>query len=305
MSVQPGAERTVALDVRYRSDSIFHRGFVSTRRFVRRQPIGAVSAVILLVLVFTAIFADVVAPYSPIRNNVGPSLQGPSLDHLAGTDQFGRDTFSRIVHGSRVSLYVGLGATMIAAIIASFMGVASGYLGGVFDYVTQRFVDTAQAIPSLVFLIGIMVILGPSVTNVIFALAFRFGMSQSRVTRGAVIQIRNSPYMEAARAIGASHSRMMVRHLLPNIMPTVLVVVSTSVGTLIVSEAALSFLGFGVPPPYPTWGGMMSADGRGYMLIQPWMLVAPTIALSVVVFAMNMLGDTLRDELDPRLRGGK
>lgn len=276
-----------------------------SRRFARRQPIGASSVAVVVVLVFAAVFANVIAPYPPLQNDTGLPLQGPSTEHIFGTDNFGRDIFSRIVHGSRISLYVGLGATVIAAIIATILGALSGYLGGVFDYVAQRFVDTAQAIPPLIMLIGIMVVLGPSITNVIIALSFRFGLAQSRVTRGAVIGIRSSPYIEAARAIGAGHIRMMAQHILPNISPTVMVLVSTSVGTLIVSEASLSFLGYGIPPPQPSWGGMMSADGRTYMLIAPWMLIAPTIALSLVVFAMNMLGDALRDELDPRLRGSR
>ena len=225
-------------------------------RFARRQPIGASSVVVVALLVFAAVFANLIAPYPPLQNDTGLPLQGPSGEHFFGTDNFGRDIFSRIVHGSRISLYVGLGATVIAAMIATVLGAASGYLGGVLDYVLQRFVDTAQAVPPLIMLIGIMVVLGPSITNVIIALSFRFGLAQSRVTRGAVIGIRSSPYIEAARAMGASHLRILAQHIMPNISPTVLVLVSTSVGTLIVSEASLSFLGYGIPPPQPSWGGM-------------------------------------------------
>ena len=284
-------------------DRLIRRWWQSTLRFSRRQPIGAFSAVVLVVLVLTAVLADVIAPYDPLKNGVGLPLTGPTAEHPLGTDNFGRDTFSRIVHGARISLYVGLGATFGAIVLAIVLGATSGYLGGPFDYILQRFVDTAQSIPGLIFLIGVMVVLGPSTMNVILALGFRFGLAQARVTRGAVIAIRNLTYVEAAQASGASTLRVLVYHVLPNIFPVVIVLVSTSIGLLIVAEASLSFLGYGVPPPSPSWGGMISAEGRTYMLIAPWMLIAPTIALSLVVFSMNMFGDALRDELDPRMRG--
>ena len=274
-------------------------------RFGRRQPIGAFSAVVLVLLVFVAVFADVIAPYSPTRNNVGESLINPSTEHFFGTDQFGRDLFSRVIHGARISLYVGLGATFGAAAFATILGAVSGYVGGVFDYIVQRFVDASQALPPLVMLIAILVVLEPSVTNVIIALAARGSLSLSRVVRGAVIGIRAFPFIDAARAMGASTPRILLRHILPNILPVVVVLMSTSIGGYIVAEASLSFLGFGVPPPTPSWGGIMSAEGRLYMIVQPWILVFPTIALSLVVYVMNMFGDALRDELDPRLRGSR
>ena len=277
----------------------------STVRFARRQPIGAFSACVLVLLLLVAIFADVIAPYSPTANNAGPSLISPSVDHPFGTDQFGRDLFSRVVHGARISLYVGLGATLGAAFFATILGAVSGYLGGVFDYIAQRFVDASQALPPLVMLIAILVVLEPSVTNVIIALAARGSLSLSRVVRGAVIGIRAFPFIDAARAMGASTPRILLRHILPNILPVVVVLMSTSIGGYIVAEASLSFLGFGVPPPTPSWGGIMSAEGRLYMIVQPWILVFPTIALSLVVYVMNMFGDALRDELDPRLRGSR
>ncbi len=273
--------------------------------FARKQPLGAACALVLVAMVLVAVFADVIAPFSPTKNDVGPSLIGPSGGHLFGTDQFGRDLFSRVVHGARISLYVGLVTTLIGVVLATVLGAVSGYLGGAFDYITQRFVDAAQAIPPLVLLIGVLVVLGPSVQNVIIALAFRNALSLSRVTRGAVIGVRSSQYIEAVRAIGASHVRTLALHVIPNILPTVVVLISTSIGANIVAEASLSFLGYGVPPPTPTWGGMMSSEGRIYMLVSPWILVFPTLALSLVVFAMNMFGDALRDEIDPRLRGSR
>ena len=288
-----------------REPSLVARWGTTLVRFTRRQPIGAFSAAVLVLLVFIAIFADVIAPYSPTRNNVGESLINPSTDHFFGTDQFGRDLFSRVIHGARISLYVGLGATFGAAAFATILGAVSGYLGGVFDYIVQRFVDASQALPPLVMLIAILVVLEPSVTNVIIALAARGSLSLSRVVRGAVIGIRAFPFIDAARAMGASTPRILLRHILPNIFPVVVVLMSTSIGGYIVAEASLSFLGFGVPPPTPSWGGIMSAEGRLYMIVQPWILVFPTIALSLVVYVMNMFGDALRDELDPRLRGSR
>lgn len=295
---------TTALRLR-RPPALPVRWAVNSVRFARRQPIGASAAVVLVLLVFVAVFADVIAPYSPTKNDVGESLAGPSREHLFGTDQFGRDLFSRVVHGARVSLYVGLGATLVAAAIATVLGAISGYVGGAFDYILQRLVDAAQAVPPLVMLIGIMVVLGPSITNVIVALAARGGLSLSRVVRGSVIGVRTYPYIEAARATGASQPRILMRHILPNVLPVVVVLISTSIGANIVAEASLSFLGFGIPPPNPSWGGMMSVEGRLYMLVDPWILVFPTLALGLVVFAMNMFGDALRDEIDPRMRGGR
>lgn len=271
-------------------------------RFSRRQPLGAFSAVVLVVLVLSAALADVIVPYDPIRNNVGPSLEGPAATHLFGTDHFGRDVFSRIVYGARTSLYVGIGATVLGVLAATLLGAVSGYMGGKLDYFVQRFVDTAHAIPALIFLLGVLLVLGPRTEYIILALGLRTGLSLSRIVRGSVIDIKSEEYVEAARSFGASDPRILTFHVLPNIFALIMVLVSTTIGGLIVAEASLSFLGFGVPPPTPSWGGMLSVDGRIYMLAAPWLLIAPALALSLVVFATNMFGDALRDELDPRMR---
>lgn len=273
------------------------------RKFVRNQPIGAFSILVLLVLVFVAAFADLIAPFSPTKTNVGPQLAAPSLDHLFGTDQFGRDILSRIVHGSRVSLAVGLVTVTLGVLGATVIGTISGYLGGTTDYVVQRVVDAIQAFPAVILLVVILVILGQSLLNIIWALSFLYSFRSSRVVRGAIISLRNETYVEAARSVGATQSRVMIAHLLPNVFPTMMVLASTSIGSIIVAEASLSFLGFGVPPPMPSWGGMLSAEGRVYMLVSPWLLIVPTVALSLVVFSVNMLGDAVRDVLDPRMRG--
>lgn len=303
MTASSETNRTADMTLLVERRTFFRRLLANSIRFSRRQPIGAVSGLILLALVCVAVLADVVSPYSPTVNNSGPALSGPSLHNPFGTDNFGRDVLSRVIHGARISLYVGLGATLSAAIVGTFIGATTGYVGGALDYFVQRLVDAAQAVPPLILLIGIMIVLGPSTTNVILALAARGSLTLSRVIRGSVLSIRTLPYIEAARSTGASHVRILLGHVIPNLLPTILVLTSVSIGGNIVAEASLSFLGFGVPPPNPTWGGMMSAEGRLYMLLNPWILVFPTLALAIVVYCMNMLGDAVRDEFDPRLRG--
>ncbi len=274
-------------------------------RFIRHQPVGSFCTIVLFGLAMTALFANVIAPFDPTQNNVGPQIEGPSGAHYFGTDQFGRDLFSRVVHGARISLGVGFGATICAALIGTTLGTVSGYFGGSVDYIIQRFVDTAQAVPPIILLIGLMIVLGPSITNVVIALALLSGLTTSRVIRGTVLGIRSLTYIEAAKTVGASHGRIMIHHVLPNLLPTVIVLMSLGIGSAIVAEASLSYLGYGVPPPQPTWGGMMSVEGRGAMLLNPWILIFPTIALALVVYSMNMFGDAVRDELDPRLRGSR
>ena len=272
--------------------------------FARAKPLGGLGAALLLVMVVLAIFAGQIEPYNPIATNQREALQAPGGSHLLGTDQYGRDILSRVIEGARISLYVGLGATVAAIVVATVIGVVSAYFGGAVDYVVQRLVDAVQAVPGLIMLISVLVILGPSITNVILALAFRSSITTSRIVRGASLGVLAHPYIEAGRVIGASSMRLMVRHVVPNIIPPVIIVATVQFGAAILAEASLSFLGYGVPPPKPTWGGMMSAEGRTFMLAAPWILYGPAIALSLVVFSVNMLGDALRDRLDPRLRGG-
>lgn len=282
----------------------FQRSGSAIWRFCRQKPLGAVSGFILAGLVVMAVFADLIVPYDALATGPDP-LASPSWAHLAGTDQFGRDIFSRIIVGARTSLYVGVGVTIAATIPAIAIGVVSAYFGGTVDYLMQRVVDTIQAVPYLILLIAIMVALGPSLVNIIIALSFRRAITESRVMRGTTLSILNQTYVESARASGASNTRIMLVHLVPNIVPVVIVVASLGFGGVILAEASLSFLGYGIPPPTPSWGGMLAADGRSYMYAAPWMLVAPAIALSLVVFAINMFGDAIRDVMDPRLRGSR
>jgi len=277
---------------------------VTVTRFARRKPLGAIGAVLLVVFILVAVAAPIVAPYPPLEHG-SELLASPSSEHLAGTDQFGRDTLSRLIYGARTSLYVGVAATIFSAIPAVLIGMSSAYFGGTYDYLVQRFVDTIQALPGLILLITILVILGGGLWNVIFALSFNRAIVGSRVMRGATMAVQNEVYVEAALASGATTLRILLRHLLPNIVPTIIVVYSLGFGTVILAEASLSFLGYGIPPPSPSWGGMLAADGRAYMFAAPWMLWGPTIALAIVVFAINMFGDAIRDVLDPRLRGSR
>ncbi len=271
--------------------------------FARRKPLGAFSAVVIIVLVVVALLAPLIAPFSPNANSTIDSLRGPGLNHLFGTDQYGRDVLSRLLYGAQTSLYVGLGATLLGITGAIVVGTLSAYAGGAVDYFMQRVVDTVQAIPSLILLIAIMVILGPSRTNVIIALSARSLMVTSRVVRGSALGVLAQPYVDAGKVLGCSHLRTILRYIVPNIMGPIIVLATINFGGAILAEAALSYLGYGVPPPTATWGGMLSAEGRAYMSVAPWLLLAPTIALTLVVFSANMLGDALRDVLDPRLRG--
>jgi peptide/nickel transport system permease protein len=271
--------------------------------FAHRKPLGAFGLFVLVVLVSTAALADVISPYGQLQQNTGAPLSPPSWQHLFGTDQFGRDMFTRIVYGSRISLAVAVGATTMAIIPATFIGMTCAYFRGPVDLVLQRVVDAVQAIPGLILLITIVSILGSGLQPVIFALAIPSMFTGSRLQRAASLQVTGKDYVLAARSLGASHLHIMTRYVLPNIMAPIIIVVSLGFGGYILAESTLSFLGYGVPPPAPSWGGMLASDGRRYMYVAPHMFLGPAIALSVVVFGMNMLGDAMRDVLDPRLRG--
>jgi len=273
-------------------------------RFMHTKPLGTASALILVVMVFGALLAPLLSPYNPVVHDGARQLTGPASRHLLGTDQYGRDVLSRMLYGARTSLYVGIGATLFGVGLALVIGTASAYFAGAFDYAVQRVVDTVQAIPALILLIAILVILGPSLTNVIIALSIRSAMVTSRVVRGSAFSVLTQPYIDAGRVLGCSHLRLIGRYVVPNIMAPVIVLASINFGGNILAEASLSFLGYGVPPPTASWGGMLSAEGRAFMFVAPWLLIVPTVALTAVVFASNMLGDALRDVLDPRLRGG-
>ncbi len=280
-------------------------GVSAVLRFARRKPLGAFGAVVLILLVISATFAEVIAPYGPLQQGTGDALEPPSLAHLAGTDQFGRDMFSRLIYGARTSLTVSVSATIMVTIPSVILGVVMGYYRGWVDLFLQRIVDAVQAVPGLILLITIVSILGPGLWNVIFALAIPASITSSRLQRAATLQVSGRDYVLAAQALGATTPRIMMWYILPNIMATVIVVMSLGFGGYILAESTLSFLGYGIPPPAPSWGGMLASDGRRYMYSSLHMFVGPALALSLVVFGVNMFGDAIRDILDPRLRGSQ
>ena len=274
-------------------------------RLVKEKPLGAVSGIIILILIFVAIFADVLAPYGFLELHLADRLQGPSARFLLGTDQLGRDFLSRLIYGARISLLVGLAATALNVVVAVLIGGTSGFLGGKFDIVVQRFVDAWMAFPGLLLLLTIMSIAGRGLPQMILVLGIAGGIGASRVVRGAVIGIKENDYFLAARAIGSPSTATLMRHVLPNIMPVVIIIFSISVGGNILSAASLSFLGFGLPPSIPDWGALLSRGGLEYMEMAPHLALWPGFALTITVYCFNMFGDALRDLLDPRLRGGE
>lgn len=281
-----------------------HRLVVFVLRLVREKPMGTAGAVIVLGLLVVGIFADFLAPYGSNEVNMRAVLVPPSGDYLLGTDQLGRDMLSRIIYGARISMYVGLGASIIDIILATLIGIISGYFGGKVDLIMQRFVDAVIVFPGLFFYLSVMAIIGPGLLQVIFCLGILRGIGSSRLIRSAVMGAKQNVYVDAANALGASNSRILIRHILPNVFAPVIIIFTIAMGQVIVAEATLSFLGFGIPPPIPSWGGMLSGPGRKHMFDAPWMAIWPGLALSLVVYGINMFGDALRDLLDPRLRGG-
>lgn len=278
-------------------------------RFARRKPLGAAGALVLLMMVFMALFAEVIVPFDPIRPS-SAILQSPSADHLFGTDHLGRDVFSRIIWGARSSLYTGVLVVTATVVLGMLIGVVSAFLGGVFDLLVQRLVDGLMAFPGLLLALAVVAALGNrswfSISlSVVIALSVGAIPGTSRVVRSAVLATKNNAYVEAARVVGCAERRIMVRHIIPNIMAPVIVIASVQLGGVILAESSLSFLGLGTPPPTPTWGGMLSGQGARYMEIAPWLAIFPGLALSLAVLAFNLFGDGLRDVLDPRLRGGR
>ena len=274
------------------------------RRLVTEHPLGTVGALITLVLLLTGIFAESIAPFGMNETAMQYRLALPNERYLLGADELGRDVFTRIIYGARISLVVGLGATILSTAISLLIGMVSGYLGGLVDTVTQRFVDAWMSIPSLIILMVMVTIITPGILSIIVVLGITTGIEGSRIIRSAVIAIKEDAYVAAASAIGGSTRTILLRHILPNILAPTIVLFSLRVPGAILSEAGLSFLGFGIPPPYPSWGGMLSGDTRWHMYAAPHLVIWPGVALAIVVYGTNMFGDALRDILDPRLRGG-
>ncbi len=274
-------------------------------RFARRKPLGAFGALVIVLLLFVGVFAPLIAPYHYSTQSLSEALEGPSSRHWLGTDELGRDELSRIIYGSRVSVFVGLGTIALSSSLAFVVGGLTGYFGGKLDTIVQRLVDVWMAFPALLLLVTLIAVVGQGQWQMIFLLGLAFAAGSSRVVRSSVIAIRSNQYFEAATVIGASHARIIRHYVLPNVFPTLVVLATVQLGAVILVESSLSFLGFGLPPPFPSWGQMLGGTARARLIYNPYLSIWPGLAITLTVFAFNMFGDAIRDVLDPRLRGSK
>lgn len=275
------------------------------RRFVRvflGRKVVILGAAIIALLVLAALLADVISPYDPYRQNLRESLQPPSPAHLLGTDALGRDTLSRVIYGSRTSLAVGLVSTLIGAVVGMALGLLAGYYGGILNTLIMRFVDALMAVPSLMLALAIGAALGGGLTNVMISLGISIVPTYARLMRGQVLTVKQQDYIAAGEVIGGSDLRIMLWHILPNCLSPLIVLITLNLGAAILAEAGLSFLGLGINPPGAAWGAMVN-DGYRYLMSNPVLSFAPGLCVMLVVLAFNLVGDGLRDALDPRLRG--
>ena len=274
-------------------------------RLVREKPLGTACGIVILILILVAIFADLLMPFPYDELHLRDRLQGPSAQYLLGTDQLGQDVLSRLIYGARISFLVAVAVTAIMTVLSTLIGGISGFLGGRFDIIVQRFVDSWNVFPGLLILLTIMSIVGRGLPQIILVLGIAGGIGDARIIRSAVIGIKENVYFEAAVAVGSSRWRIFLRHVIPNIMPVIIIQFSMRIGGVILSLAALGFLGYGLPAQIPDWGGMLSVEGRKYMEQAPHLALFPGLLLTVTVWSLNMFGDAMRDLLDPRLRGGE
>ena len=273
-------------------------------RLVKEKPLGFSSGIVILLLILVALFGGQVSPYPHNEIHLIDRLQGASSQYLLGTDQAGRDLLSRLIFGARISVLVGLAVTTISIFVSTVIGGTSGFVGGKLDLIVQRFVDAWNAFPGLLLLLTMMAIVGKGLLQIILVMGISGGIGGARVIRGAVIGIKENMYFDVAEAVGSSRWRSLIRHVVPNITPVMIISFSTSIGGVIMALASLGFLGYGLPPSIPDWGGMLSREGRLYMEAAPWLAIWPGLCLTITVYSLNMFGDAVRDLLDPRLRGG-
>ena len=269
---------------------------------MRRKPLGAAGALIVIVMILMAVFANLLTSYDPTANSFAEMHAAPSAEHWLGTDQFGRDLLSRIIHGARTALFVGFVSAFIGASLGLVLGVGSAYFGGRIDLIFQRVMDVFMAFPLIIMALAVVSIFGTGTQNVIIAITIPFIPRCARVVRSSALAIREIPYIDAARACGFSHSRIILRHMVPNVMAPFLIMITAFVGQAILLEASLSYLGLGVQEPTPAWGLMLQGGAEEYAESAPWIAVFPGLAITLAVFGFNLFGDAIRDVLDPRLR---
>ena len=273
-------------------------------RLVKEKKLGFLGAIIVILFFLIGVFAPLIAPDDVYQMKMRNRLKAPSTEFIMGTDHMGRSQYSRIIHGARISMVVGVSACALALVIATVLGLVSGYWGGKFDLVLQRFVDAWLGFPWLFIILAVMALIGPGMVQVILVLGAFWGIAHIRMVRGVVLSAKQNVYVEAARAVGAPTWRILIKHILPQVWAPIITMFSVALGGIILDEATISYLGFGIPPPQPSWGGMLSLEGRKYMLQAPWLALWPGLSLAVVIYGINMFGDALRDLLDPSLRGG-
>lgn len=276
--------------------------FSKLGEFARKQPLGTFGAGIVFIMVFSAMFAGIIAPHDPVQNSYEHILESYSSEYLLGTDQFGRDILSRIIYGARTALFVGFTAAFVGAVTGLVLGVASAYFGGRFDLLFQRVMDIFMAFPLIILALAVVAIFGTGIQNVIIAITVPFIPRCARVVRSSALAIREIPYIDAARANGFSNARIILRHMVPNVMAPFLIMITAFVGQAILLEASLSYLGLGVQEPTPAWGLMLQGGAEEYAESAPWVAIWPGVAVSLAVFGFNLFGDAVRDTLDPKLR---
>ena len=276
--------------------------YVKLGDLMRRQPLGTAGAFVVILMVLATIFAEVISPYDPELISFESMLVPPSADYWMGTDAFGRDILTRIIYGARTALFVGFTAAFVGSTLGLILGVASAYFGGLFDLVVQRLVDILMAFPLIVLALAVVATLGAGTVNVVIAITIPFIPQCARVVRSNALAIREIPYVDAARALGFGHTRIIMRHMVPNVMAPYLIMVTTFVGHAILLEASLSYLGLGVQEPTAAWGLMLQGGAEEFAESAPWVPIFPGLAITLAVFGFNLFGDALRDLLDPRLR---
>jgi peptide/nickel transport system permease protein len=278
------------------------RAWPAIRKFVLTKPLGAAGGAVIVLMVLAAIFAGAIAPYDPVAIHQRLQFSPPSLAHWFGTDEFGRDLFSRIVYGARIALFIGFAASFLGSTGGALLGGISAYLGGKTDLILQRLMDVLLAFPLLILALAIVSVLGRSIPNLVLAIAIPIVPRMARIVRASTLAVKEHMYVEAARAVGSSHPRVMLRHIIPNVMAPYLIMLTAQLGSAILVEASLSFLGLGTAEPTPSWGLMLSGGAPLYAEKAPWVAIFPGLAISLAVFGFNLFGDSLRDALDPKLR---